>query len=569
MPQFTLMEHQTEGVEFIEDHDGIAALLYDPGVGKTGTTLSWVDAQALKYAQPKVTGKPAREFRVLVVAPKTACDTWVLQAPPFMDATVKARFLTGQTKTILTKIRQAADWKKVPDSTIKVDHKGDPRIAHRVSGNQAKVTILAVSSGSLSSWCRDDPKRFDVNGREIGTGQGKRQRVVHMLQAVRKFAPDLVVMDESHTIKSHDANLSEAMYNIGQLVDHRIILTGTVNPHSPLDCYGQWRFLAPWTFSDQADLPYVKTPLTMTKAQKMSIKPWAWGRFEKLYATYGGHGGKQITGVNELSIDDLHQRVAARAHVVRKEDALDLPPVVDVDVHVHLSAAEQRAYDQMRVELATELANGELLTAPNALAKMMKLRQITAGFIKDTDSGETHVIGTSKNKAVEEVVNVRLAGEQRIVVFAYFQSECAALAHQLKAKGRTVEVITGKTKDTERLAIRQRFQDVSGNPEQVVLVAQMRTMSISVNELVVAQHAVYASRSERREDTVQSRGRLDRNGQVGSKVTFWNCFVPESIDTIMMQNQENRKAMEGALLDHIRMSTRVGRVLPREGALAS
>lgn len=545
MPAFTLMEHQKQGVDFLDSQDGIAALLYDPGVGKTGTTLSWVDKQA------KARAKTSGGFRVLVVAPKTACDTWVLQVPGFMDATVKARFLTGNTKDILLKMKQAAAWTTVPDSTIKADHKGNPK----VSGN-AKVTLLAISSGSISSWCRDDPKRKNVKGTVIGSGQGKRQRTVQLLQAVRKFAPDLIVMDESHTIKSHDANLSEAMYQIGQLVDHRIILTGTVNPHSPLDCYGQWRFLAPWTFSAQYTAPYVKEPLKMNRAQKMAIKPWAYSYFEKRYATLGGHGGKQVIDVDPDFIDELHSRVAERAHVVRKEDALDLPPVVDIDVHVHLSPAERRAYDQMRVELATELASGELLSAPNALAKMMKLRQITAGFIKDTDTGEIHNIGNSKRAAVKEVVNVNLAGENRIVVFAYFQSECQALADELKSKGRTVEVITGKTKDTERLAIRQRFADVSGNPQQTVLVAQMRTMSISVNELVVAQHAVYASRSERREDTVQSRGRLDRNGQVGNKVTFWNCFVDDSIDTIMMANQENRKAMEGALLDHIRMTPR-------------
>lgn len=556
MPKYTLMEHQTEGVDFLNSQDGIAALLYDPGVGKTGTTLTWVDQQALRMAQPRLTGQPAREFRVLVVAPKTACDTWVFQAPPFMDSAVKARFLTGTTKSILLKIKQAGNWGKVPAATIGVNHPGDQRVAHKVSGNSAKVTILAISSGSISSWCRNDPKRKDVNGRQIGSGQGARQRTVQLLQAVRKFAPDLIVMDESHTIKSDDANLSKAMYQMGQLVNHRIILTGTVNPHSPLDCYGQWRFLAPWTFSDQYSEAFTRSPLTMTRAQKMSVSPWSYARFEKRYATLGGHGGKQVTGVNPDYIDDLHDRVAERSHVVRKEDALDLPPVVDIDIHVHLSPAEQRGYDQMRVELATELANGELLTAPNALAKMMKLRQITAGFIKDTDTGEIHVLGQAKNKAVEEVVNVRLSGEQRVVVFAYFQSECATLAKMLAAKGRTVEVITGKTKDTERLAIRRRFLDVSGNPGPIVLVAQMRTMSVSVNELVTAQHAVYASRSERREDLVQSRGRLDRNGQEGSKVTFWNCFVPGSIDTIMMGNQENRKGMEMALLDHIRTTPR-------------
>jgi hypothetical protein len=83
----------------------------------------------------------------------------------------------------------------------------------------------------------------------------------------------LLVVDESHIIKSATANISKAMYQIGQIAPHRIILTGTVNPHSPLDCYGQWRFLAPWTFSDQASEPFVKTPLTMTRKQAASIRP--------------------------------------------------------------------------------------------------------------------------------------------------------------------------------------------------------------------------------------------------------------------------------------------------------
>jgi hypothetical protein len=526
MAQYDLMTHQQEGVDFIDSMDGIAALLWDPGVGKTGATLSWIDRLAARKG----------EVRVLVVAPLTAADTWVLQGPLFMDAAVKARMLQGRTADLLAKFKEAATWTTVPEASIKVDH---PGTVSRNRPQHPRVTILSMSAGAVSSWCTN------------------RTKTVQMLQAIRKYKPDLVVVDESHIIKSATANISKAMYQIGQLAPHRIILTGTVNPHSPLDCYGQWRFLAPWTFSDFHGDPMVKAPLKMSTAQKASIRPWAWGRFKDRYAVMGGYGGKNIVGMSDVTIDELHSRVAERSMVVRKEDALDLPPVTDVEVHVQLNPTERKAYNQMHDDLAAEMADGSLLEAPNALAKIMKLRQTTAGFMRDTALDTVHVIGDSKRKAMCEVATTQLAGENRLVLFGYFKSECALLAETLAKmdKDATVEVITGATKAKDRLAIRQRFADVSGNPGRVILVAQARTMSLSVNELVTAQHAIYGSYSERRDDWVQSRGRLDRNGQT-KPVTFWNVYVPGTVDEVMLNTHKRRGDMEKALLDHIRTTIR-------------
>lgn len=518
MPEYSLMAHQKEGVKFLRKMDGIGALLYDPGVGKTGTTLSYIDWLATQQG----------EVRVLVVAPLTAADTWVLQAPPFMDSVVKARLMQGSTASILTKISQAGDWGSVPAAHVGVDHPGT--LKAQVSGN--RVTILSMSAGAVSSFCKDNAKR------------------VVMLRAIRKYNPHVIVVDESHIIKSATANISKAMYQIGQLAPRRIILTGTVNPHSPLDVYGQWRFLAPWTFSDQYGEKFTEDPLSMTKAEQASIRPWPWGRFKDRYSLSGGYQNHQTVGY--CNLDDLNERVAERSHVVRKEDALDLPPVTDVDVHVTLSPKETKAYKDMANDLLAQVESGAMVEAPNALAKYMKLRQITAGFAHDTATQTTHHIGDSKRKAVKDLCETTLAGENRLVVFAYFRSECQMLADSLRQRGVTVEIITGSTPARERLAIRRHFADVSGNPQRTILVAQARTMSLSVNELVTAQNAVFASMSERRDDWVQARGRLDRNGQVGQHVTFWNVMVPNSVDEVMRDNHKNRGDLEKSLLDHIR-----------------
>lgn len=510
------MRHQKKAVKFLRKVDGVGALLMDPGTGKTGSALAYIDHLADVYG----------EVRVLVVAPLTAADTWVLQAEKFMDSPVKARMMQGTTASILPKIAASRVWANVPKAKIGLDHPGTMRKALR--GN--KVTILSMSAGAISSWC------------------GTKERTVSMLRGIRAYAPHLIIVDESHIIKADTSRISQAMFQIGQLADRRVILTGTVNPHGPLDCFGQWRFLAPWTFSDDHGKKFTKDPASMTRDQKRQIKPWTWKRFSIRYGVMGGYGGSEIVDFQHKK--ELRQRVAERSLVVLKKDALDLPPTTDIDIHVELTAKERKAYKEMKEKLLAELEDGTLLEAPNPLSKYMKLRQITSGFVKDSETGETHVVGRSKVNAVKEVVNVQLAGKQRVVVFAYFRRECEELAAELAQKGRTVEIITGGTSAKNRLAIRQRFADVSGNPGPVVLVAQARTMSISVNELVTAQDAVYASLSERREDMQQSRDRLDRKGQT-LPVTFWNVYVPDTVDEIMRDNHQRRGDMEAALKAHI------------------
>ena len=75
MPKHTLMAHQVEGVKHLDRVQGVGALLWDPGCGKTGATAAWLDRLADRIG----------EVRVLVVAPLTAADTWVLQPRDFMD----------------------------------------------------------------------------------------------------------------------------------------------------------------------------------------------------------------------------------------------------------------------------------------------------------------------------------------------------------------------------------------------------------------------------------------------------------------------------------------------------
>lgn len=347
---------------------------------------------------------------------------------------------------------------------------------------------------------------------------GSRTAADVLVDAVTRFAPEVVVVDESHRIKGASSNVSRLLARIGRRVPRRIILTGTVMPHSPMDVYGQWRFLDPEAFS----LPQ----------QDGTRKPMSYGVFESRYARLGGWMGRQAIGFQRL--DEMQEVMAQRASVVRKADALDLPPTTDVVVPVNLTDAERRAYQQMKDTLVAQLGT-QTVIAPNRLTQMLRLRQITSG--------------QSKVKTIKSIVHDTLHGERRIVVFAQFRDEISALETALAVKGTEVMTITGDTPPADRMAYRRRFG--SSDPARLVLLCQIRTMSLAVNELVTASHAVFATLPQQRDDLVQARDRLHRLGQQ-LPVTFWHAIAPKTVDEVVMTSHRHRTNLEQAMLRHVR-----------------
>jgi len=70
----------------------------------------------------------------------------------------------------------------------------------------------------------------------------------------------------------------------------------------------------------------------------------------------------------------------------RKQDCLDLPPMVVEERTTELSSTQKKAYDTMRMHLVLEGSAGTI-TAVNAADKINKLRQILCGAVKHPDTG--------------------------------------------------------------------------------------------------------------------------------------------------------------------------------------
>lgn len=533
----TRFAHQKAGLRRLISTRGVCALLFDPGMGKTAVVIDYAGLLALK--------SPREEARVLVICPLVAVDTWVIQIEKFLSPQVHywAEALGGSLK----ERAEALAARGGEPFARSLTGKSYPR---RRCHARALHSDKSLAWGSRRGPNADEPRMTPTEGPDgvrtprlvlevinIDTlasrsAVGSRTMADVMIDAIRRFDPDLVVVDESHKIKSAQGNASRVLGRLSKYVPRRVLLTGTVMPHSPLDVFGQWRFLEPTAFGKkEADGTYSTA---------------TFGAFKERFAVLGGWMGKEIKGF--VNLDEMQSIMSRNSVVARKADALDLPPTLDSEVSVELSPAETKAYQDMKDQLAIQLANGSLASVPNRLAQMMRLRQITSGHVPDDVTGMTITLGTSKVKTIASLVHDTLVGEKRIVVFALFTHEIQMLEKALAKDGTTVFVISGSTPQEDR--VRMRYVFGSDSPERIVLIAQIKTMSLAVNELVTASHAIFASMSMQRDDYVQARDRLDRIGQT-QPVTFWHAIVPGTVDSVILQSHRDRTDLETAMLKHI------------------
>jgi len=166
---------------------------------------------------------------------------------------------------------------------------------------------------------------------------------------------DLVVCDESQKIKAAGSKVSMYFSRLGNKVPHRLCLTGTPMPNSPLDAYGQYRFLDKGIFG---------TSFVKFRARYAQTVPV-------------GNGGQMVVGY--INQDELHDKFYSIAYHADRS-VLDLPSAVHQAREVELSPKTQKIYDQLEKDFYAWVEEGKEVTVSNALVKLLRLQQVCSGF---------------------------------------------------------------------------------------------------------------------------------------------------------------------------------------------
>jgi SNF2 family DNA or RNA helicase len=293
---------------------------------------------------------------------------------------------------------------------------------------------------------------------------------------------DVVIGDELHHIKAPGSKQSLFFAKLHKRSKRRLGLTGTPLHDGPLDIYGQARFLCPEVFGT------------------------SFANFRSRYARMGGYGGYQILGYQNL--DEFYEKYRSFTFSVGPDEALpDLPPIIFERRVCELSKEEQRVYASLENDFIAQIKGG-YVTVSNALTKLLKLQQVTSGYVRDDDGVDRHV-GDSKKQLLADVLS-DLPKNEPVVIFCRFIHDLDAIHEVAKADGRKSFELSGRRRELEE------WMNLEGGE---VLAVQLKAGGEGVS-MHRARYVIDYSLSFSLGEYNQTRSRLQRPGQTRQVISI-------------------------------------------------
>jgi SNF2 family DNA or RNA helicase len=467
MLKTTPRSYQEHGISMLENNVA-SYIAHEMGCGKTLVPIAYIDKH-----RPKKT---------LIICPKAVVPVWVKEFDKHLGPHEERKILV-----------------------VPLDNK--PGKKTRMTGTE-KVQY-AREQRDLAEKC-GWPIVFIINYESA--------RMNPVASAFCKPVWDLVVADEIHRIKSPSGNTSRWMSKLGKKCLKRVGLSGTPMPHSPLDVFGQFRFLAPDLFG------------------------WNFTSFKSTYAEMGGYRHPvtrkplEITGFR--NIDELKKKFYSIGHRVTKEEAIDLPEFRHVERYCGMPSKAWKAYDGMEKELIAEMPGDEVTpaVAANVLVKGIRLQQITSGFVKN-DDGAMIDLHHDKDRELTEFIKEDVPDHEPVVVFCKFKEDLKRVWAVAEKLGRPYDEMSGARKDV---------QGVWEPKPGAILAAQIQAGGTGI-DLTASHFNVFYSQTYNMGDYDQALSRSHRHGQT-SDCVFMHLLVKGTVDDSIRKALDHRAQVVGNAL---------------------
>jgi hypothetical protein len=328
----------------------------------------------------------------------------------------------------------------------------------------------------------------------------------------------VLILDESHRVKAPGGKASMFCGTLGEhtrAAGGRVAgKTGTPMPHGPEDIYAQGRAIDPGVFGT------------------------SFSRFKNRYCVMGGYENRQIVAYQRQ--DEFAAKLSELGFFWDAPLA-DVPPV-DVVIPFALDPKSAKAYATLEQDFILGIKDGTV-TPKNALVKLLRLQQITGGFVGD-DDGDIHELGTEKIDAFKDWLEDYPANRP-LVVFARFKEDMRRLGVAIREAGRSVGFVSGSVKEGHPdYGLNQHSQM---RDDLDVAVLQLQSGGVGI-DLTRASTSVYFSLDFNLGNYLQSRKRTDRPGQT-EHVTYVHFVAENTKDEDVYAALEARQDVVAAIIN--------------------
>lgn len=413
--------------------ESASAWFMDRGTGKTICSISLVctEAKLTRRGELNPINGEGHMMRTLVVVPKHLRLNWQREFSKFATTPGKVTIIRG--------------------------------------GKHKRVKLLTYS-------VKDDPDcAFSVAIIPYDT-------VSQDLDVLQYIPWDRIIVDESQYLKNQSSQRWKALRELRDLSARRLELTGSPIGNSYKDLYTQLEF----GYHGNS----------------------GFGRYENFRSFHGkfnkdgllGNGVERLLGLENLPL--LQEKLARFAYAVTKKEAeLNLPDKIYDYYEVDMTKKQTEFYNKICSDLVVEIEDeeagsveGKRMTADHILTRLLRLAQITSGFVTwqevvDPLTGDVispksveqidSIYENPKINAVVEMMRDKPENEKTLI-WSTSVEDIRAIHERLQAEGFRGETFYGATSSDDRVANEDAFNQ---DPRFKYLVLNPMTGGVGLNLL--------------------------------------------------------------------------------------
>lgn len=425
-----------------------------------------------------------------------------------------------------------------------------------------KITLL---QGSQKERIADFMKKAYVNGKpvpHIFITNTDALIMKDLYKLMLEWQAEALVFDECHDLKNHEAQRSEAAYDLANPYSKQLkvwapkpltyLLSGSPVLTSPLDIFHQVAvMLGGWPLPGyfEGSRHAVITNYYQFRGQFFRDKNAGMKGSANYYPDWVPMT-RERDGFDSIgAISAVLEKVSVYATKWNCPE-LNLPPEYDVTIPCSMTEHQARVYKEMKDDFVSYVSDSRACVASLAITKSLRLLQIVSGFVSTEGRGEEDDVadirfaGTEKDEKLRRLIK-DVAPNQKILVWAVWRENYGQIRKIFEECGvEYAEFHGGVSTDKKKLANVHRFKT---DPRCRGGIGHPGSGGVGLN-LTVAPVDAFYSRNYSTLHFVQARGRNHRAGQTQA-VTHNNLTCQGTIDdTVLAQLSENL-AMAESLLD--------------------
>lgn len=353
----------------------------------------------------------------------------------------------------------------------------------------------------------------------------------------------LCVLDESSFIRTHDAKRTDRILKIKNLFRHRLILSGTPAPNIEWEYWSQMSFLNDSILGNNF---YGFKNRYFVLRRGNTIMP---GKFLNSKALRKMHEQGFKYEISPQKREELFHKMKPWSMMVKAKDCLDLPEELDEFRVIEMEPEQKRIYKEMRQHYIAELkgSGGDIQSyaiANIVLTKLLRLRQITSGFVTDDKDVATPICKTNpKIQALREIIEE--TGKEQLIIWCQFHWEMDAVRDALK------DYDVGISELHARIAFKDRDDQLNKflNGTNRFMIAHPRSAAHGLT-MVNCHIQVFFSLNASYEEYSQARGRIYRHGQKNNCLYFHlitkePSFKEPTIDESVLAIVQGKDTIQG------------------------